>query len=71
MTEAAQTETELKYPSLTMFQMIERMALQHPDHPAYDFYGRITSYSRFLKKIEQAARAFAAAGVKKGEPELL
>ena len=55
--------TEIDYPPLTMFQMLERLARQYPDEPAYDFYGRITSYRNFIKKIERAAGAFRAAGI--------
>ena len=54
----------LEYPRLTMFQMVERIAAQYPDEPAYEFYGRKTSYSAFVGRIERAARAFWAAGIR-------
>ena len=54
----------LKYPRLTMFQMVERIAAQYPDEPAYEFYGRKTSYSAFVGRIERAARAFWTAGIR-------
>ena len=57
----------LEYPSLTMFQMVERMGRQYPDEPAFEFYGRRTDYASFVARIEQAARAFAAAGVNPGD----
>lgn len=53
----------LEYPELTMFQMIERAAKAGPDEPAYEFYGKKTSYREFLGDIERAARAFTAAGI--------
>lgn len=57
----------LEYPELTMFQMVERVALESPKRPAYEFYGKRTSYQSFLQRILQAARAFAAAGIGKGD----
>ena len=47
----------LEYPELTMFQMIKRVALEHPNEPAYEFYGKKTTYWRFLKRIERSAPA--------------
>lgn len=57
----------LEYPALTMFQMIERIAQQYPKEPAYEFYGSKTSYTAFIKRIERAARAFLAMGIKSGD----
>ena len=57
----------LEYPELTMFQMVERIATQYPDEPAYEFYGHKTSYASFIKHIERAARAFIATGIKSGD----
>ena len=60
-------QDHLEYPELTMFQMVERIASQYPDEPAYEFYGRKTSYRSFIKRIERAARAFIALGIKGGD----
>lgn len=57
----------LEYPALTMFQMVERIARQYPKEPAYEFYGRKTSYGSFIRRIERAARAFIAMGIKSGD----
>lgn len=57
----------LEYPVLTMFQMIERMARQYPKEPAYEFYGSKTNYTAFVRRIERAARAFLALGIKSGD----
>ena len=57
----------LEYPHLTMFQMVQRMAEQYPEEPAYEFYGRKVSYRAFLERIERAARAFVAAGIGPGD----
>ena len=57
----------LEYPELTMYQMVARIAERFPDYPAYEFYGKKTMYRSFLQQIDQAARAFAAAGIGKGD----
>ena len=69
MKEAApyQQRDHLEYPRLTMFQMLERIARQYPEEPAYEFYGRKTSYRSFIRRIERAARAFTAAGIGPGD----
>ena len=53
----------LEYPELTMYQMIERMVRENPDEPAYELYGKKTTYSEFQTRIEKAAGAFKAAGI--------
>ena len=57
----------LEYPELTMFQMVQRIAKQYPGEPAYEFYGRRTSYAAFIKRIERTARAFIAMGIQNGD----
>ncbi len=53
----------LEYPELTMFQMIERNAIIHPDYMAYEFYNHQVSYREFVERIERTARAFIAMGI--------
>lgn len=60
-------QNHLEYPDLTMYQMIERVALEHPKEPAYEFYGTKTNYRAFLKRIQRAARAFVSFGIQKGD----
>lgn len=57
----------LEYPELTMFQMVERMAKEFPNGPAYEFYGTKTSYQAFLHRIERAARAFLTLGIERDD----
>lgn len=57
----------LEYPELTMFQMVERIARQYPKEPAYEFYGTKTNYRSFVQRIERAARAFWAMGIRSGD----
>ncbi len=57
----------LDYPSLTMFQMVKRIADQYPYETAYEFYGFPTTYRGFIRRIERAARAFLAEGIRAGD----
>ncbi len=57
----------LEYPEATMFQLVRRAAEQMPDEPAYEFYGRKTSYTQFICRIERTARAFVSSGVRAGD----
>ena len=63
----SEVRRHIEYPKLTMFQMIERVAKEHPNAPAYEFYGKTTTYRQFLQKIERAARAFKASGIRRGD----
>lgn len=58
---------ELEYPELTMYQMVERVAREHPKAVAYEFYGRKTLYEDFVYRIQRAARAFLALGIGAGD----
>lgn len=60
-------QDHLEYPALTMYQMVEQIAGQYPAYPAYEFYGKKTSYRAFVRKIEQTARAFLALGITAGD----
>ena len=57
----------LTYPDATMFELVDRVAKQYPDEPAYEFYNKKTSYAQFICRIERAARAFWAFGVRPGD----
>ncbi|MBQ7860997.1 MAG: acyl--CoA ligase [Clostridia bacterium] len=55
------------YPETTMFGVIAESAKRVPNAPALDFMGKITTFSEFVKKIEQAAGAFLNYGIKEGD----
>lgn len=57
----------LEYPDATMFQLVEKMAQEFPNATAMEFLGHKTSYKRFVKRIEEAATAFIAMGIKKDD----
>lgn len=55
------------YPETTMFGVIEAASKRVPEAPALDFMGKITTYKRFVEKIEQTAGAFYKHGIKKDD----
>lgn len=57
----------LEYPEFTMFQMVENAGREYSKEPAYEFYGKKTTYEQFLNKIEQAAKAFSHFGIAEGD----
>jgi len=58
---------QLNYPEKTMYQMISDITAKHPDAEAYEFFGKITNYKTFLKKIDDLAASLAAAGIQNGD----
>lgn len=54
-------------PQLTMFQYLKQCVYNNIDKPAIDYYGKKYTYQEMLERIENAAKAFAAMGVKKGD----
>ncbi len=57
----------IDYPKLTMYQMVEKAAKEFPDDDALEFFGKKIKYHELLQRINRCSRAFAAAGIKKGE----
>ena len=61
------TPASLAYPEKTMYQMLRDTARQYPEHTAYVFMGKKTSYAAFLKRVESAAKGLTAMGIRKGD----
>ncbi len=57
----------IDYPRQTMYQRIAQTAKEVPESAAYEFMGRQTSYAQFLQRIDRAARALYALGIRKGD----
>lgn len=55
------------YPETTMFGAVRDAAERFPKAPALEFMGSYMSYSSLIKKIEQAAAAFYASGIRKND----
>lgn len=61
------TRVSHPYPETTMFGAVRDTAERFPKAPALEFMGSYTTYSQLIKKIEQAAVAFYAAGIRKND----
>ncbi len=61
------TPATLKYPNSTMYQLLSATAKQYPEHTAYVFMGKETSYREFAGRIESAAHGLYAMGIRKGD----
>ena len=61
------TPASLDYPHKPMYQVLASTAKQYPSSTAYVFMGKETSYSAFLKRIENAAKGLYHMGIRKGD----
>ncbi len=61
------TPASLDYPHKTMYEMVAAAARKYPDHTAYVFMGKKTSYTEFMKRIEAAAKGLTHMGIRKGD----
>ena len=59
--------THLDYPDCTMYEAVERCAETYPNHIAYVFMGRKTTYRAMAAEIDLCARALKATGVRPGD----
>ncbi len=57
----------LDYPRKTLYEAVEDSAAKFGNEPAVDFEGRIYSFNEFLRKTGEAADAFTAMGIGKGD----
>ena len=61
------TPASLEYPHKTMYEMVEAAAKRHPNHVAYVFMGKKTTYTEFMKRIQAAAQGLYKIGIRKGD----
>ena len=61
------TPASLEYPHKTMYELVSAAAKRHPDHVAYIFMGKKTTYAEFMKRIQAAAQGLYNMGIRKGD----
>ena len=61
------TPASLDYPHVTMYQMVAQAAKRNPNHVAYTFMGKNTTYTQFMRRIEAAARGLYKMGIRPGD----
>lgn len=60
-------KNEIEVPNKSIYQMFEEVAIKNPFAPAYNYFGTIVSYKKFLHQINRTAEAFKRYGVKHGQ----
>ena len=48
-------------------ELVEQAAKRKPDHVAYTFMGKKTTYTQFMRRIEAAAKGLYKMGIRKGD----
>ena len=61
------TPATIDYPDCSMYCLVAESAAKYPQHIAYIFQGKQTSYGDFLQRIDSAARGLYAMGIRKGD----
>ena len=61
----------LSYPGCSMYELVRRAAEMHPDTKAWEFEGNRVSYRQFITRIDAAARALYALGLRSGDRVML
>ena len=57
----------LDYPDKTTYALLADAARRYPDHIAYDFMNRTTTYAAVLQRVDAVAKALTALGIGKGD----
>ncbi len=60
-------KVRINYPEKTMFQLVKESADRLPDDNAYNFKGSLTTYREMISRMESAAAAFMADGIRQGD----
>ncbi len=61
------TPASLDYPQKTMYQLLAETARKYPGTVAYSFMGKQTTYTAFMKRIDDAAKGLTAMGITRGD----
>lgn len=57
----------LKYPNISIVDLIRKSVEKYPDNTAYEYFGNKCSYKELMEKIEVVARALKSYGVEKND----
>lgn len=57
----------LDYFEGSMFEALELIAQKYPNHIAFDFMGKSTTYKKLVQEIETCAKALKTIGVREGD----
>ena len=57
----------LEYFDGTMYDAVERIAIEHPKQIAFDFMGKSTTYEELIKDVKECAKALKTIGVRESD----
>lgn len=57
----------LDYFDGTMFEAVEKVAIEYPNSVAFDFMGKSTTYQTLINEIKKCAKALRTIGVREGD----
>ena len=57
----------LEYFEGSMFDKVAEVAAKYPDHVAFDFMGKSTTYRQLIQEIENCAKALKTIGLREGD----
>ena len=57
----------LKYPDISMYDMIKSAGEKYPSYTAYDFMGKSVTYTEFIEEIDVCAKALIVQGVREND----
>ena len=57
----------LDYFKGSMFELVEKIAKEHPNNIAFDFMGRSTTYQKLVEEVHRCARALKTIGVREND----
>ncbi|MGI6330058.1 MAG: AMP-binding protein [Bacilli bacterium] len=58
---------EIEVPKMSIYEMFKEVALENPTALAYNYFGTIVTYKKFLVQIDKTAEAFKRYGVNFGD----
>lgn len=58
---------EIEVPKISIYEVFKKTALKNPFVPAYNYFGKVVTYKKFLHQINRTAEAFKRYGVKFGD----
>src|SRR5690554_4968793 len=60
-------KNKIKIPQMSIYEMFKEVAVKNPFAPAYNYFGTVVSYKKFLVQINKTADAFKRYGVNYGD----
>ena len=60
---------KINYPTMTLYETIEKTAESYPYYDAFMYYGKKITYKEFIIRIKKMASSLLEEGIKEGKKE--